>query len=115
VYGGNWSRVNTTGLFKQHVFELGVDHTLSEPVHCLASVLKSSFSTNCNTGLKPKIAQLNPGVDYYLLKRTDLYSLASYASHKNGGRVGNIASPAVQRCDSKSNQTSVALGIRHHF
>ncbi|MFJ2989024.1 porin [Collimonas sp. NPDC087041] len=112
---GNWSRVNVPELLKQNVFELGVDYALSAPVHLLAAVQHSTMSIDGFDGSKPKVTQLNLGVDYYLSKRTDLYTLASYASGRNGGLVGDIASPAVQNADGKSNQTSVAVGIRHKF
>jgi len=112
---GNWSRVNVPDLLKQNVFELGVDYALSAPVHLLAAVQHTNMSVDGNDGSKPKVTQLNLGVDYYLSKRTDLYTLASYASGRNGGLVGDIGSPAIQNDDGKSNQTSIAVGIRHKF
>lgn len=112
---GNWSRVNVPDLLKQNVFELGVDYALSAPVHLLAAVQHTNMSVDGYDGSKPKVTQLNLGVDYYLSKRTDLYTLASYAAGRNGGLVGDIGSPAIQNDDGKSNQTSIAVGIRHKF
>ncbi|AMP01901.1 gram-negative porin family protein [Collimonas arenae] len=112
---GNWSRVNVPDALKQNVFELGADYAVTAPLHLLAAVQHTNTSINGYDGSKPSVTQVNLGLDYYLSKRTDLYTLASYAKGNNGALVGNIYSPAVQNDDGKSNQTAVAIGIRHKF
>ncbi|AMO97496.1 outer membrane insertion C-terminal signal domain protein [Collimonas fungivorans] len=115
---GNWSRINVPEQYKQNIFELGTDYALSAPLHLLASVQHTQYSLDGNTegnSSKPQVTQVNLGVDYYLSKRTDLYTLASYAKGKNGAPVGDYANPAVQNDAGKSNQTAVAVGIRHKF
>jgi predicted porin len=61
------------------------------------------------------VTQFNLGLDYYLSKRTDLYTLASYAKGRNGALVGDISAPAVQGDNGNSSQTAIAVGIRHKF
>lgn len=57
-----------------------MDYALSEPLHLLASVQHVRYSAADDiSGKKPKITQLNLGVNYWLSKRTDLYSFFSYA------------------------------------
>ncbi|WP_395827022.1 porin [Collimonas sp.] len=111
---GNYSRVNVPELFKQNVFELGVDYAVTEPLHLLAAVQQSNMKIEGDTR-KPKVTQLNLGVNYHLSKRTDLYTLASYATGKYGAYVGDIKAPALQNSEGNSNQTAVAIGIRHKF
>ncbi|AMP17045.1 porin [Collimonas pratensis] len=115
---GNWSRINVPEQYKQNIFELGTDYALTAPLHLLASVQHTQYSLDGNTAgnnSKPQVTQVNLGADYYLSKRTDLYTLASYAKGKNGAPVGDYSAPAVQNDDGKSNQAAVAIGIRHKF
>ncbi|HWX03438.1 porin [Collimonas sp.] len=115
---GNWSRINVPEQYKQNIFELGTDYALTAPLHLLASIQHTQYSLDGNTSgnsSKPQVTQVNLGADYYLSKRTDLYTLASYAKGKNGAPVGDYSAPAVQNDDGKSNQAAVAIGIRHKF
>ncbi|MEM4987715.1 porin [Collimonas sp. H4R21] len=112
---GNWSRVNVPDLLKQNVFELGADYAVTAPMHLLAAVQHTKTSIDGSQGSKPSVTQFNLGLDYYLSKRTDLYTLASYAKGRNGALVGDISAPAVQGDNGNSSQTAIAVGIRHKF
>lgn len=112
---GNWSRVNVPNLAKQSIFELGVDYAVTEPIHLLAAVQHTKTSIDGLQGSKPSMTQFNLGLDYYLSKRTDLYTLASYAKGRNGALVGDITDLAVQDSSGNSNQSAIAVGIRHKF
>lgn len=112
---GNWSRVNVPDLLKQNIFELGADYAVTAPIHLLAAVQHTKTSIDGNQGSKPSVTQFNLGLDYYLSKRTDLYTLTSYAKGRNGALVGDISDPAVQGDNGNSSQTAIAVGIRHKF
>ncbi|MEO6921709.1 MAG: porin [Collimonas sp.] len=116
---GNWSRNNVPDVYKRNIFELGMDYAVTAPLHVLAAVQHKVDSIDNagdqSNGSKAKVTQINLGLDYYLSKRTDLYTLASYAKGKNGGDVGYYNAPVAQDDAGKSSQTSVAVGIRHKF
>ncbi|MFC5472372.1 porin [Paraherbaspirillum soli] len=110
---GNWSRVKVPSLFKQDVFEIGTDYAVTAPLHLLAAVEHVRYTIE-GTSTKPKMTQVNLGADYFMSKRTDLYSFVSYGKGKNGAPTG-IWDTAAQDSNGGSNQTSVSVGIRHKF
>jgi GBP family porin len=65
-----------------------------------------------DTGTKPKYRQLSAAIDYFLSKRTDVYTLASFQHALGDAQVANLYSlPA----SSTKNQVAVRIGLRHKF
>jgi GBP family porin len=63
-------------------------------------------------GAKPKYRQLSAAIDYFLSKRTDVYTLASFQHALGDAQVANLYSlPA----SATKNQIAVRIGLRHKF
>ncbi|AIY43748.1 Outer membrane protein [Collimonas arenae] len=110
----NFYSVGSINNSKADIFELGVNYSVTAPLHLLGSVQynKLTFVPD-GTGLNSngKLIQYNLGTDYFLSKRTDLYAFASYLQAKNA------ANPGVEGdgTGGTANQTAVTVGIRHKF
>jgi predicted porin len=64
------------------------------------------------TGQKPKYQEVDASVDYFLSKRTDVYTIATYM-HAGGGAVADLA--PVLLPSSNANQVEVRVGMRVKF
>jgi len=64
------------------------------------------------TGQKPKYQEVDASADYFLSKRTDVYTIATYM-HAGGGAVADLA--PVLSPSSTPNQVEVRVGMRVKF
>jgi predicted porin len=129
---GNWSRVKmqaygTSTIFnsasiastsandKLDLYEIGYNYDLTASLKLMTAY--SRTNVHFTSGLpQGKLDQLNIGTDYFLSKRTDLYTLASYA------RTSNVTNPLKFSTSSPNagpigagGAFGVAVGIRHAF
>lgn len=97
---------------KASIFKLGVDYSITKPLHLLANASYKKGHYLCDEAVNPAhLTQVTLGTDYSLSKRTNLYAFVSniYAHESfNPGVVDNAPT-------RESNQTSIAIGVRHKF
>jgi len=99
---------------KTDTYDLGVDYSLTAPLHLVASFQHSRMDFR-NVNTKGKLYQGTLGVDYYLSKRTDVYAFASYMKTKDAQNVGIFGANGTSAGNYASSQSAVALGVRHRF
>jgi len=64
--------------------------------------------------VKPRYAQMNAIVDYFLSKRTDVYFMCAY-QHASGGALADIYQAAAGNQSSTNSQLLARIGIRQKF
>ncbi|MBO9536471.1 porin [Herbaspirillum sp.] len=100
---------------KTDTFELGGSYNVSPALKLMAAIDYSRInyvaSPVAADPSKGRLIQYSLGADYFLSKRTDLYAMLGFLSAKdtlNPGISGGTTG-------SDSNQTALAVGIRHKF
>jgi predicted porin len=102
---------------KANIFDLGVDYTLNNNLHLLASVIhdRADISRTTTGATKVKTTQINLGVDYYLSKRTDLYAMYSHQSANDVRNPGVINGANSASPFDDANMNVLRVGLRHKF
>lgn len=84
----------------------------ASPALFLSLALAQSNVKLVDTGMEPKYKQVSSTIDYFLSKRTDVYTSVSYQHAGGDATVANLYSlPA----SSTPNQVAVRIGMRHKF
>jgi predicted porin len=102
---------------KLDLYEIGYNYDLTASLKLLTgySRTKVSFVNGAPTG---KLDQLSLGTDYFLSKRTDLYTLASYARTSdvtNPYKVSSSTPSTGPAPGTTGGAYGIAVGIRHAF
>ena len=94
---------------KVNAYELGTAYSLSAALKLLAAVDYASAQFD-GVGTNGKVTQLSLGTDYNLSQRTDVYAFLGYIHSSNMYNPG-----VVDATGGGTNQTAVAIGVRHKF
>ena len=130
TYGGtgntfNNGSVGTTALAtsandRLDMYEIGYNYDLTASLKLLTGY--SRTNVHFTSGLpQGKLDQLSVGTDYFLSKRTDLYTLATYARTSNVSNPLGLstsspgATPTTANGGTTGGAYGVAVGIRHAF
>nr|WP_255419142.1 porin [Glaciimonas sp. PCH181] len=109
--------VNISTATKANIFDIGVDYVLTPNLHVLGSVIYDHADISRRTvgATKASTTQLNVGVNYYLLKRTDLYAFYTNQRAKDANNPGVINGAYSSAPAGDVGQNVVRVGIRHKF
>lgn len=109
--------VQITTATKANIFDVGVDYALNNNLHLLASVIhdRADLSRATTGATRGKTTQVNLGVDYFLSKRTDVYTMLSRQSANNVQNPGVIGAAYASSPSDDSSQNVLRMGLRHKF
>lgn len=112
--GGTYSHVRfdvTTSPVNVDNFEAFGSYAAS-PTLFLTVALAQSNVKLADSGKKPKYQQVSGTLDYFLSKRTDVYTSMSFQHASGDAKVANLYTLAPS---STHNQVAVRIGLRHKF
>jgi predicted porin len=95
---------------KNDVFDVGMAYNVTTALKLLGSVVLDRASFSGASAGSGRVIQYNLGIDYYLSKRTDLYSMIG------SQRTSDMLAPGIFGASGGSNsQTVFVAGMRHTF
>lgn len=112
--GATYSHVRydvTTSPVNVDNYELFSSYAFNPALYLTGAVSESTVKL-VNTNQRPRYLTLSATLDYYLSKRTDVYTSASW--QRAGGDAPNAALYSLT-ASSTTSQLAVRIGMRHHF